>query len=167
MNDILYYPYINIPRTDWALRTLLYYDTIGSIVPAEYFENPQANFDPFMLDLVQRELVVPINPMTSLKNPGQFSQVFSDHVQKYETSFRKKAETRALRSLRLNNQKFSGVNLHGEKFDSEIFYSLRQLGLAEHQHGNWYKVEKSVAQLLMKSLAAVLSKDLGMLPATD
>lgn len=167
MNDILYYPYINIPRTDWALRTLLYYDTIGSIVPTEYFDNPRNNYDPFMLKLVQSELVIPIDPMRSLINPGQFSEVFRNHLQKYETSFRKKAQNRADRAVRLNSQKFSGVNLHGEKFDSEILYSLQQLGLAERQYGNWYKVEQSVASLLMKSLAAVLSKDMEMLPTTD
>jgi hypothetical protein len=167
MNDILYYPYINIPRTDWALRTLLYYDTISSIVPREYFDNPQANFDPFMLKLVQAELVIPLDPMRSLKRPSEFSEVFRNHIQKYETSFRKKAQTREDRGVRLNNQKFSSVNLHGEKFDSEILYSLQNLGLAEHQHGNWYTVERSVANLLMKSLAAVLSKDLEMLPTTD
>lgn len=167
MNDILYYPYINIPRTDWALRTLLYYDTIGSIVPREYFENPAANFDPFMLKLVQAELVIPIDPMRSLSSPGEFSAVFRNHIQKYEAAFRKKAQDRGSREVRLNNQKFSGVNLHDEKFDSEIFYSLQQLGLAEHQQGNWFTVEQSVANLLMKSLAAALSKDLKMLPTTD
>ena len=167
MNDILYYPYINIPRTDWALRTLLYYDTIGSIVPREYFDNPRNNYDPFMLKLVKNELVIPIDPMRSLINPAQFSEVFRTYIQKHETSFKKKAHNRAIRDVRLNNQKFSGVNLHGEKFDSEIFYSLQQLGLAEQQQGNWFTVERSVANLLMKSLAAVLSKDLEMLPTTD
>lgn len=32
MNNLLYYPYINVPKTDWLIRALLYYDNIASIV---------------------------------------------------------------------------------------------------------------------------------------
>ncbi len=167
MNDILYYPYINIPRTDWTLRTLLYYDTIGSIVPREYLNNPENNFDSFMLELVKEELVIPIDPMYSLKNPYEFTKVFTNHLKKYETSFKKRAQLKITKSALINNQKFSGVNIHGEKFNNEIFYALKEIGLAEHQYGNLYKVEPTTANLLMKSLAAVLSKDLEMLPTTD
>lgn len=63
MSNLLYYPYINVPRTDWTLRTLLYYDNIGSIVPQEYFYEPERNYDEFMLELVRNELVTPINPI--------------------------------------------------------------------------------------------------------
>lgn len=166
MNDILYYPYINVPRTDWALRTLLYYDTIGSIVPREFIDDPENNFDPYMLELVRSELVKPLDPMFSLKQPREFSTTFLNHIQKHESSFRKRAQHN-VKSAMINQQKFSGINIHGEKFDDEIFYSLENLGLAQRQYGNWYKVEKSVANLLMKSLAAVLAKDLKMLPTTD
>ena len=31
MNNLLYYPYINLPNTDWAIRALLYYDNISSV----------------------------------------------------------------------------------------------------------------------------------------
>lgn len=167
MNEILYYPYINVPRTDWALRTLLYYDTIGSIVPREYIDDPRNNFDPFMLELVRAELVKPLDPMFSLKNPSEFRRNFVNHIEKHELSFRKRAHNNASKRAMLNQQKFSGENIHGEKFDNEIFYSLEQLGLAEREYGNWYKVERSVADLLMKSLATVLAKDLNMLPTTD
>lgn len=167
MNDILYYPYINVPRTDWTLRTLLYYDTIGSIVPREFINDPRNNFDPFMLELVHAELVKPLDPMFSLENPSEFSRNFRNHIEKHELSFRKRAQNKVYKTSIINQQKFSGINIHGEKFDGEIFYSLEQLGLAERNYGNWYKVEKSVANLLMKSLAAVLAKDLKMLPTTD
>jgi len=29
MDHLLYYPYINLSRTEWTLRALLYYDTVG------------------------------------------------------------------------------------------------------------------------------------------
>ncbi|WP_413998112.1 kinase [Flavobacterium sp. W1B] len=167
MNDILYYPYINLPRTDWTLRSLLYYDTVGSIVPREYINNPENQFDPFMLELVQAGLVNPIDPMISLKNPFEFSANFRNYVLKHEKRLKKRSQSARVNQAMLNNQKFSGINIHGEKFESEIFYSLQQLGLAEHQYGNWFKVEKTVANLLMKSLAGQLSADLEMLPTTD
>ena len=31
--NILYYPEINIPRTEWAIRAFLYYDEVAAIVP--------------------------------------------------------------------------------------------------------------------------------------
>jgi hypothetical protein len=61
MNNILYYPYINLPPTDWAIRTLLYYETIGTIVPNSYL-NRINSFEPFMRQLVKEELVLPISP---------------------------------------------------------------------------------------------------------
>lgn len=168
MNDILYYPYINLPRTDWTLRSLLYYDTVGSIVPREYIDNPNNRFDPFMMELIEAGLVNPIDPMISLKNPHEFSETFRVYVLKHEKSLKKRGQSKSLKNQAiLNYGKFSGVNIHGEKFDTEIFYALQQLGLAEHQYDNWFKVEKSVANLLMKSLATQLSNDLKMLPTTD
>ena len=68
MENLLYYPYINIPRTDWSTRSLLYYETVGSIVPQNYFYEPE-NYEPFMRELVQNELVIPINPMEVLDEP--------------------------------------------------------------------------------------------------
>lgn len=168
MNSILYYPYINIPRTDWTIRTLLYYDNVGTIVPREYFENPKENFDSHMLELVKSELVMPIDPMRSLKDPFGFSENFNKYIRNHESSFRKRAMSKSQsKNTQPNIQKFQSVNIHGEKFNSEVFYSLEQLGLAEKQEGNWFKVERNIANLLMKALATTISKDLNMLPTTD
>ena len=72
MNNLLYYPYINLPNTDWTIRALLYYDNISSIVPAQYFHEPE-HYEPFMREVIQRELLTPINPMTVLENPWEVS----------------------------------------------------------------------------------------------
>lgn len=55
MNNLLYYPYINLPNTDWAIRALLYYDNISSIVPTQYFYEPE-QYEPFMREVIQNEL---------------------------------------------------------------------------------------------------------------
>lgn len=51
MNNLLYYPYINLPNTDWTIRALLYYDNIGSIVPTQYFHEPE-QYEPFMREVI-------------------------------------------------------------------------------------------------------------------
>ena len=68
MSNLLYYPYINLPNTDWTIRALLYYDNISSIVPTQYFNEPE-QYEPFMREVIQNELIDPINPMAF---PAQF-----------------------------------------------------------------------------------------------
>lgn len=41
MNSLLYYPYINLPKNNWTIRALLYYDNVNSIVPEQYFNEPE------------------------------------------------------------------------------------------------------------------------------
>lgn len=73
MNNLLYYPYINLPNTDWAIRALLYYDNISSIVPTQYFYEPE-QYEPFMREVIQNELIHPINPMDVLEHPWEVSK---------------------------------------------------------------------------------------------
>jgi hypothetical protein len=168
MNNLLYFPYINIPRTDWTLRTLLYYDNIGSIVPQEYFYNPEQNYDPFMLELVRNQLVTPINPIEVFENPWQVTRPFiemiesnGDRLRKYQSSFRNK-------NIGLvHRDKFVGSQIHADKFDENVFYALQQLGLAEKGEGHWYVVESKTANNLMKFLVTIISAKTQRLPTTD
>jgi hypothetical protein len=158
MNKLLYFPYINLPKTSWTVRTLLYYDNIGSIVPNNYFYEPERNYEPFMLELVRNELVIPIDPIQTLENPWEMSRPFLDFLQNPY--------------FRLNNRIQAFLNgresrIHAQKFDSEIFYSLEQIGLARKVDGNWYMVETSTSEYLMKYLATIISTKLEMLPTTD
>ena len=67
MDKLLYYPYINLPETNWTVRVLLYYDEVGSIVPQQYFYAPE-EYNPYMRNLIQEGLVNPINPIEVLDN---------------------------------------------------------------------------------------------------
>ena len=73
--NLLYYPYINLPDTEWTIRTLLYYDNVSSIVPTQYFHEPE-RYEPFMREAVQNELITPVNPMNVLDNPWEVSRMF-------------------------------------------------------------------------------------------
>ena len=164
MNQILYYPYINLPRTDWTVRTLLYYENVGSIVPEEYFYNPKENYDPFMLNLVRSNLVIPINPVESISQPGRFANEFLKYATNNRERFIKYSTTKY---GRINQQKFPWASINQQKFQGEIFVELERMGLAERQGGNIYFVHQNVANHLMKFLATVVGKELQMLPTTD
>lgn len=168
MNKILYYPYINLPQTDWTLRTLLYYDNVGSIAPQEYFYSPDKNYDPFMLDLVRNELVIPIDPIRSLDNPWEVSNPFLEFLQ--GKAFNLEARRRNFREGkfgRIHQDKFGGARIHADKFHHQIFYNLEQMGLAKRGERSWCIVERRTADYLMKFLASVISAKLEMLPTTD
>lgn len=168
MCNLLYYPYINVPRTDWTLRTLLYYDNIGSIVPQEYFYDPERNYDKFMLELVRDELVTPINPNDVFDNPWAVTQPFLQLIESNHEEL-KIAQNRFRQGYRgdIHRDKFSKANIHADKFDENIFYGLKQLGLAERTDGHWYSVEQRTANNLMSFLATLISAKTNRLPTTD
>jgi hypothetical protein len=169
MSNLLYYPYINVPRTDWTLRTLLYYDNVGSIVPQEYFYEPERNYDEFMLELVRNELVTPINPIQVLDNPWEITRPFIELIElnrprliTLQNSFRQGQRGN------IHIDKFlKTANIHSDKFDERVFYALENLGLAVRTDGRWYSVEQKTANNLMSFLASVISAKTDRLPTTD
>lgn len=168
MDKILYYPYINLPKTDWTIRTLLYYDCIGSIIPSKYSYAPKENYEPFMLELVQNELVIPIDPISSLNHPWEVSKPFIHFLEDNHAQLTRKREAFSLgHTGAMHVGKFSGTRMHINKFDSDVYYHLEQMGLAKRKSSDWYIVEKSIADLLMKFLATVISAKLEMRPTTD
>lgn len=167
MNDILYYPYINLPKTDWTLRTLLYYENVGSIVPQQYFYRPE-NYDHHMLELIQNGLVTPINPMAVLEHPLEATRPFLNLIEENRNKLR-----RSQRDFRLTSRnsvpegRFISTPIHADKFDDSIFHNLVELRLAERANDNWYWVEQRTADNLMKFLATLISAKTDRLPTTD
>jgi hypothetical protein len=169
MENLLYYPYINIPRTDWSIRTLLYYNQIGSIVPQNYFYEPE-RYDPFMREMVRNELVIPINPLEVLDRPWEISKPFIDYVNGNDFKLRaRRSSFNKGRTGRINENKFNlnGPKIHTNKFDGEIFYQLEQAGLAKRENYEWYIVEQRTANDLMSFLASIIGGKLDFLPTTD
>lgn len=179
MENLLYYPNINFPRTDWTLRTLLYYDQIGSIAPMEYFYSPQ-NFTPFMREMVDNELVRLINPLHVLENWHNIFQPFIDYIngkgfplklrQTYFHESPKNVISDNQFNSRIHNGKFtySGNKIHTGKFEGEILYQLEQAGLAVQEHDSpWFIVESHTANELMTFLASVIGNKIQYQPVTD
>nr|WP_320000075.1 hypothetical protein [uncultured Draconibacterium sp.] len=172
MNNLLYFPYINLPDSAWTIRTLMYYENIGAIVPNQYFYNPDRYYDTHMLNLVRNDLVIPINPIEKLDNPWEISKPFLEFLNKPSYKIdEKRAKFQRNQTSRIHRDKFKNrdANIHADKFDSEIFYQLEQIGLAKRDKENqkWYFVESKTADLLMTYLAYVLSSKLKMRPITD
>ncbi len=169
MENLLYYPYINIPRTNWTIRTLLYYNQIGSIVPQNYFYEPE-KYDSFMLEMVRNNLVIPINPIEVLDNPWKLSEPFIEYVN--SKNFNLKNRRKRFRNGeigRINQRKFiqPQAKIHVSKFDNEIFYQLEQAGIAKKADNEWYILEKRTANDLMSFLASVIGVKMNLLPVTD
>ena len=146
----------------------MYYDNIGSIVPREYFYDPERNYDEFMLELVRSELVTPIDPINIFDNPWEVTRPFLQLVENNQEKLRT-AQNRFRQGLRGNMHidKFSKANIHADKFDENIFYGLEQLGLAEKTDECWYSVEQRTANNLMHFLATLISAKTDRLPTTD
>jgi hypothetical protein len=169
MDNILYYPYINLPPTEWSLRTLLYYEGIGTIVPYNYLRNTR-HYDPFMKKLVDNELVIPISPMDSLQNPHKVNREFISYL--LSPGFKMNARRASFRGSKfstIHKNKFTPElsKIHSEKFDHELFYQLEQAGLAKRNSEGWYSVEKQTADELMTFIASVIGVKLNYLPTTD
>lgn len=146
-NNALYFPYINVPQSTWFIQVLLYWDKAYSIVPNEYFHHPE-RLDPFMRELVAAELVEQIVPEGFIDKIPNFGRPFITYVHRRLSQI----ERRRLSSP-VNLQ--PKALLHIEKV-ARVADELRELNLARHHKGPWYKVEAWVADAFMAYLASSL-----------
>jgi hypothetical protein len=80
-SQLLYFPYISVPDDAWFTRVLLYWDKVGSIVPAPYAEAPAA-LSSYMQQLLRAELVSPVIPeehQDTLWGPMEHFLLFIDN----------------------------------------------------------------------------------------
>lgn len=169
MENLLYYPYINVPKANWTARTLLYYDNVGSIVPQRYFYHPNS-YDPFMRKLVKNELIIPINPIEVLDNPWAITDPFIEYMGTEEFNLVKRVKSfQQGKRNKIHQDKFnfSGSRVHADKFSYEIFYQLEHAGLAIRKDNEWFLVEQKTAKELMSFLATVIGTKIDYRPTTD
>ncbi len=155
MDHLLYYPYINLPRTEWTLRALLYYDTVGTIVPQAARYAPEEFFDPFMTELLRDGLVEPLEPFDHLPDMRRTCDALLGFAERFAR----------LTGARSTEAAF--MRIHAQKFDAGLFRELETMGLARRSSVGWYDVERRTANQLMKFLALVLGHATGRQPATD
>ncbi|MCM1502544.1 MAG: hypothetical protein NC115_07765 [Bacteroidales bacterium] len=162
MNSLLYYPYINLPQNNWTIRALLYYDNVNSIVPEQYFNEPE-RYSPFMRKAIQQELITPINPMYILDNPHEISIKFIEYLSAKNDVIERRRRFFSNQVHKIHRQ----CKLHANKFDNEIFAYLMEIGLAERIDYCWYNVENKTADDLMFLLSSVIADKIQSIVATD
>lgn len=72
---VLYFPYIDIPQSAWLTRMLLYWDTVGVIMPYQFVEEPETLED-FTRDLLQAGLLAQVIPGQYVGDVPNFSKSF-------------------------------------------------------------------------------------------
>ncbi|HYU54292.1 MAG TPA: hypothetical protein VEK37_15170 [Gemmatimonadaceae bacterium] len=178
-HQVLYFPYIAVPQSVWLTQILLYWDQVGSIVPYEYIDHPEA-LGPYMQQLLREELVVQIQPGAYLRNVPRFAEAFVRYLNSLgsELEVRQRAFA-AGRRERIHDEKMGkagrrGVprrpiaQIHIEKLD-DVSQALEQAGLASTSRYPWIDVERETANDFMCYLATCLGQvpEVDALPITD
>lgn len=157
-NNVLYYPYIRVPNNDWFTRVLLYWETVGSIVPFEYVNNPE-KLGPFMRSLLTEELVKQVIPGQYIYKASNFTEAFIKRAEEFRAQHN-------LNKVSLDN--LPTVRVHIEKLD-DIGDKLCRMGLARQADYPWYEIESRLADIFMAYLAGVLCNmpEVDSRPITD
>jgi hypothetical protein len=160
---LLYYPYINVPNTAWAYRSLLYYDTISAIVPTQYIGS-RDRYEPFMQDLVDRHLVLPIDP----RGLDEFSSRVGQQILNYVglPQFDIERRRASFHQSRLDRVSMPTL-INREKFLDSVFHELNRLELAFHDRGHFFDVEPEIGRLMMLWLTNGVAKRYRLDPVTD
>lgn len=170
MNSLLYYPYINLPKNNWTIRALLYYDNVNSIVPEQYFNEPE-RYDPFMREAILQELITPVNPMYVLNNPHEISMKFIEYLSAKNDVIESRRRFFSNQVHKIHRDKlphpYKQCQLHVNKFDNKIFTYLMEMGLAKRINYDWYNVENKTANDLMFLLSSVIADKIQSIVATD
>ena len=156
-NNLLYYPYINIPNNDWTIKSILYWDKVGIIVPPDFIENPK-QYKKATLDLLQTDLVEQVMPYHYTHQVRKFDKGFIKLISQKNFHIERKQQN-------FTNGKFSRI--HIQKFGEELLELLVDIKIAKRIDCNWYYVESKTADLIMVYLASVIGKVGNFLPSTD
>lgn len=160
MNDnLLYFPYIDIPRNNWTIKSLLYWDNVGIIVPPDYRENPN-QYRTETRDLLQTDLIQQIFPYDYIYKVKKFDKGFVKLLEQPKFNLKKRQE---------NYKKGKVSRIHVQKFGEEILDKLVEMQIARRfpNEWQWYYVESKTARLIMLYLATVIAKSGSFTPATD
>ncbi|MDP3915850.1 MAG: hypothetical protein Q8R96_19150 [Bacteroidota bacterium] len=160
MNDnLLYFPYINIPKNNWTIKSLLYWDNVGIIVPPDFAENPN-QYNKKTRDLLQTDLIEQVFPFEYTWRVKKFDKGFLKLIYQPEFNLHKKQE---------DFKKSKMSRIHVQKFGEEILDKLVTMEIAVRLpvEWPWYYVESKTARLIMLYLATVIGKLGNFTPATD
>lgn len=158
-NNAIYFPYIVVPKSDWFVKVLLYWDDIFSIVPSDYLYNPD-KLGSFMQTLVQEEFVKFAMPSALIPNINNFTEGYAQILT--NNGLPKLSDLNKVRTF----------PIHIEKME-EVRIILDERGLCRESlvRGGypWFDVETKAASLFMGYLAMKIGslESIGADPLTD
>lgn len=156
-SNALYYPYIRVPDGPWFTRVLLYWDHVGAIVPYEYLEDPD-RLGPYMVSLIQEELVEQVVPGMHLWRAENFTDAFLEYA---DAKYSSDGEPYTSDWASVHSEKLGGSSIHMEKLH-DLGERLCERGLArrdeQNQYSPWFKIEPRIADDFMAYLAGVLGQ---------
>jgi hypothetical protein len=156
--NVIYFPRIDPPESEWFTRALLYWDVVGAIVPL--FDSNSV-LDERTRRLVDVGLVRPIVPLEYIGSLRGFEESFLALLESDQ-------EVRARRGQSLDALPIARI--HMEKFGDGLAEELVARGLARRaEHWGWLEVEQRTGHLFMTYLATALGRlpELDMTPITD
>jgi hypothetical protein len=163
MSDkILYFPEIRVPDSAWFTRMLLYWDSVGTIIPREFIERPE-DLGEHTRSLLQAELVTPVIPGMFLYQIPRFAEAFAHYLE----SLGPKLDRRRRRFLA-----GATTEVHVEKL-GDLERVMREYELCKRGNGKgysqWYAIERQTARDFMAYLAAALGRleEFGSVPVTN
>jgi hypothetical protein len=152
----LYFPYIRTPDDDWFTRVVLYWDSVGTIVPGG-LELDERYVTPRMKELSDHgmlELVHPMGSMQWAEREGKFREAFLSLVD----------NNPELQARLKSPEQMAFSRVHLWKLGA-LAKALVERGLARYIEGDgrswelWIEVESSTADLFMAYLALALASD--------
>ena len=154
---LLYFPYCNIPDNSWTIKSLLYWDKVGIIVPPSFIDNP-SNHNKFTIDLLQTDLIESIFPYKYTHQVKNFDKGFIELINEPKFPLKKRQRDFA-------DGYFSEIYI--QKFGSELMKNLIYLKIAKKKDWESFYVESRTANLIMLYLASVIGKTGNFTPATN
>jgi hypothetical protein len=158
MNDkLLYFPYINIPQNNWTIKSLLYWDEIGVIVPPTYIRRTHL-YEDFTKDLLKTNLITQVFPYEHTWKVPNFETGFMQLINHPSFDLNRKQQ-------RFNNG--YRARIHLQKFGEQNLNFLVDSGIALRIDWEWFVVERETANIIMLYLATIIGKVGEFTPSTD
>ena len=156
-DKILYFPATTLPGIDWTIKSLLYWDRVGVIVPERFIDEPNLH-NPQMRQLVQDGAIVQHFPERYTNLQYSIS----------ESVLRVVRDAKYLQDFAKRRQRVTYWKIYTGKFSEELFAELRRLNFAERTaNGQLYMVEERTAGIMMSYLAAAMASKIKYQPITD
>lgn len=160
MSNLLYYPFISIPKTDWLSQALLYWDGIATIVPNVELQR-QTSITPFARSLIRDNIIQTVSPEEyAYARPDCYIK-FLQWVEQNKDRFQigRNASLQRVHSAKIDSMSIGKLGFLGEEFV--------EMGVAKRSDSCWYVMRSDLSMYYMTFLAILIGQETGRIPTTD